>query len=411
MREVVMHLEQQQLPLDVLHGWPGNPRRGNVALIADSLAQHGQYRPIVVQASTMRVLAGNHTLLAALQLGWGELACTMVDCDDQQAARIVLVDNRSNDLASYDDTALLTMLQDIPDLSGTGYDAADLAALLDAIGPEPTADTDPDAAPPVDRALAPISASGDLWVLGPHRLMVGDSTDTAVVSLAMDDDVADLVWTDPPYGVAYVGKTKDALTIQNDSLDAGALETLLRNVFGSATRVCKPGAAWYVAAPAGPLFLNFGTVLAEFGIWRQTITWVKDQFVLGRSDYHYRHEPILYGWKPGAAHSTPPDRTQDTVWEIPRPKASADHPTMKPVELIVRSITNSSPANAVVLDPFAGSGSTLIACHQTRRRARLIELDPRYADVICRRFQLHTGTIPERAGQPVSFTVAGNVAA
>jgi DNA modification methylase len=397
-------LEQRQLPLTSLHGWPGNPRRGNVALIAESLAQHGQYRPIVVQASTMRVLAGNHTLLAAHQLGWEKLACTLVDCDDDEAARIVLIDNRSNVLAGYDDTALLAMLQDIPDLTGTGYDEADLAALLDAIGPEPTADTDPDEAPAVDHDHPPISTLGDVWTLGPHRLVVGDSTNPAVVSLAMGGDVADLVWTDPPYGVSYVGKTKDALTLQNDSLDAGALEAFLREAFGAAVQECKPGAAWYVAGPAGPLFLAFGTALAELGIWRQTITWVKDQFVLGRSDYHYRHEPLFYGWKPGAAHCPPPDRTQDTVWEVPRPSASADHPTMKPVELIVGALTNSSPPNGIVLDPFAGSGSTLIGCHQTRRQARLIELDPQYADVICRRYQQHTGTMPERAGEPIDFT-------
>jgi len=215
--------------------------------------------------------------------------------------------------------------------------------------------------------------------------------------------VADCVWTDPPYGVSYVGKTVDALTIDNDD-DPVALKKLLQLSFDAACVASKPGGAWYVAAPPGPLHAMFSDILDELGIWRQTLAWVKDSFVMGHSDYHYRHEPIFYGWKPGAAHYFIADRTQDTVWDIPRPKRSTEHPTMKPVALIDRALKNSTRPGETVLDPFGGSGSTLIAAHDTGRIARLVEIDPRYVDVICRRYQQHTGEKPIRNGQLHDFT-------
>jgi site-specific DNA-methyltransferase (adenine-specific) len=207
--------------------------------------------------------------------------------------------------------------------------------------------------------------------------------------------MADLVWTDPPYGVSYVGKTKDALTIQNDSLNPEEFLAFLKSAFENSKRVSKPGAVWYVAAPAGNLFLSFAIALSDLEIWRHTLVWVKDMFVMGRADYHYRHEAILYGWTPGAAHQEPPDRKQDSVWEIPRPKRSEEHPTMKPLELIIRAIRNSTSKGQIVLDPFGGSGSTLIAAEQTGRKARLIELDPKYCDVIVTRWQNLTGQTAE----------------
>jgi site-specific DNA-methyltransferase (adenine-specific) len=203
--------------------------------------------------------------------------------------------------------------------------------------------------------------------------------------------IADLVWTDPPYGVSYVVKTKDALSIQNDSLNPEEFLAFLKSAFENAKAVSKPGAVWYVAAAPGNLFLSFAIALSDLQIWRQTLIWVKNSFVLGRSDFHYRHEPIFYGWTPGAAHQEPPDRKQDSVWEIPRPKRSEEHPTMKPLELIIRAIRNSTNKGQIVLDPFGGSGSTLIAAEQTGRKARLIELDPKYCDVIVTRWQNLTG--------------------
>lgn len=204
------------VPVDDLAEFPGNPRRGDVTVIADSLRRNGQYRPIVANRRTGQVLAGNHTLRAARQLGWSEVAVAWVDVDDELAARIVLVDNRANDLAGYDDTELLALLESIPSIEGTGYDEQALADLQALVGDRPAL-TDVDDAPPVP-AGEPIARRGDLFVLdgdGRHRVLCGDATDPGDLSLLLGDiDLVDAVWTDPPYGVAYVGGTKDALTIR-----------------------------------------------------------------------------------------------------------------------------------------------------------------------------------------------------
>jgi site-specific DNA-methyltransferase (adenine-specific) len=222
-------------------------------------------------------------------------------------------------------------------------------------------------------------------------LLCGDSTSIDAVERLMDGHHADMVWTDPPYGVAYVGKTKDALTIENDRLDDAGLEDFLRASLGCALIACRDGASWYIAAPGGPLFHIFSTVLRPLGVWRETLQWVKNTFVMGRSDYHYRHESIFYGWKPGATHYFVDDRTQDTVLQFDKPARNAEHPTMKPVALIEKCVLNSSKPGEIVLDLFGGSGSTLIACEKTGRVARLMELAPQYCDVICKRFAAFSG--------------------
>ena len=214
-----------------------------------------------------------------------------------------------------------------------------------------------------------------------------------------------MVWTDPPYGVAYRGKRTDRPSIENDALPLDQLTEFLRASLTATKEATVEGAPWYVASPPGPTSHVFGTVLTELEVWKHSLVWVKNTFVIGRGDYHYRHEMIFYGWTPGAARLHPvPDRKQDTVWEFPKPSRNADHPTMKPVDLVARAIRNSSSRGDLVLDPFGGSGSTLIAAEETGRHARLIELDPRYVDVICRRWQEHTGRMPLRAGAPVDFT-------
>jgi DNA modification methylase len=256
-----------------------------------------------------------------------------------------------------------------------------------------------------------------LWLLGGHRLVCGDATDPAVFAALLDGRRADMVWTDPPYGVAYTGKNamlnawdggnRLETGIGSDELDREGLTRLLRDALGNATSACRPGASWWTAAPclAQPL-TAYANVLTELGVWHHTLVWVKDGFVLGRSDYHGRHEQLLYGWVPGAAHTPPRGRSQDSVWEIPRPRSNDTHPTMKPVELIARAIGNHTKSGHLVLDPFAGSGSTLIAADQLNRVAALIELDPAYCDVICRRYQTHTGgakPVLEATGEPHDF--------
>jgi site-specific DNA-methyltransferase (adenine-specific) len=401
----------EYVEVDRLATFHRNPRRGDVAHIAESLSVNGQYRTICVNRGTLtgrplEVLAGNHTLLAARQLGWRNIAATYVDVDDERATRIVAADNRTADLGDYDDRLLLELLAELPDLEGTGFDPGDLEDLEKVLAgqelPEAGA-TDADDAP--DVPAEPHCATGDVWELGPHRLVVGDSTSVGTWDALLAGEVADAVWTDPPYGVSYVGKTKDALTIEGDG--AEGIEALLRAVLPLALTATREGAVWYVTSPPGPLMLTFGAVLSDLGVLRQVLIWSKDVLVMGHMDYHARHEPIFYGWTPGTAHHTPPDRRQTTVHEVPRPKRSTTHPTMKPIELIDLHLTNSTDPLDVVVDPFGGSGSTLIACHRLNRRARLIELDPGYADVICRRYQEHTGTQPTREGEPHDFTAGG----
>lgn len=399
--------EYVRVALDSVESYPGNAWVGNIAAIARSLQALEQYKPIVVQKSTRRVLAGNHTREAALSIGWTHLDAVLVDCDDARAHQINLADNRTQQLGGYDSAKLLEQLQAYPTLDGTAFEQADLDALLAAMNDanKPAGGkNEPDDVP--DRQTVPISKPGDLWLLGRHRLLVGDATDPTAWSQLMAAGEADLIWTDPPYGVAYVGKTKDALTISNDTLEGAALQAFLAAAFDNAVRHLRPGAGVYVAAPAGPLFADFAAVLAARGLWRQTLVWLKDQFVMGRSDFHYRHEAIFYGWKPGASHHAPPDRTQDTIWEVPRPRRSDVHPTMKPVALIARALENTTDPGQLVVDPFAGSGSTLLACHGTGRRAALLELDPIYADVILRRWFEHTSIAPKHAVTGAEFPSA-----
>jgi DNA modification methylase len=406
----VEQLAYERLPVESLSTFEGNPRKGSVEKIAVSLEKHGQYRPIVVNLGSVtgrgrEVLAGNHTLMAARSLGWSHVDACVVDVDDDTAKSIVAADNKLADLGGYDDVALFRLLDSLEDLSGTGYSISDLEALRQDLFP-PEVLTDPDEAPSVP--AEPISVAGQIWQLGKHRLLVGDSTDVESVRRLVGDEPPNCVWTDPPYGVDYVGKTKDALTIQNDG--AGGLPQLLKDAFSVVAAVCSPGAPVYVAHPDRQR-LVFENAMTGAGILvRQELVWVKGSLVMGATDYHYRHESILYGFTPGGqgrlgrgGERWYGDNSQTTVFEFPRPARNADHPTMKPVALIDAMLSNSLPAGGIVFEPFGGSGSTLIAAHDRGCRAFCVELDPRYADVILTRFQRHTGVVPVCEGEQVSF--------
>ncbi len=392
-------LTTEYVPTDRLRPHPDNPRRGDVSAIVGSLRAHGQYRPVVVRRATSEVLAGNHTLIAVRQLGWSEIAVTFVDVDEERAKRILLVDNRTNDLAGFDTQALVDLLSGLPDLEGTGYDDAALGELLDELAPDPVGDDEP---PPLPEE--PETRPGELITLGAHRLLCADARDPASFARLLGDERCELLWTDPPYGVDYEGRTVEALRIQGDG--AAGLEALLSGTFAAADGVLSPGARLYLAHPAGELALTFGQCfLAQGWKLRQTLVWVKDAFVLGRSNYHYRHEPILYGHKPGdgrigrGAKGWFGDNAQDSVLEVPRPRASREHPTAKPPELVERCLRNSTRRGELVLDPFAGSGSTLVACESSGRAARLVELDPRYCDVVVGRWERLTGRRAERSSR------------
>jgi DNA modification methylase len=431
-----LKLKSIDVAVDQIVPHPENVRQGDVGAISQSLEKHGQYRPIVVQESTRHILAGNHTYRAAVSLGWKKIAAVFVDVDDETARRIMLVDNRLNDLATYDEDALVALLSELAKtedgLEGTGYSGDDLDDLIAAMDDTPPMKPDRDSVPDTVRAICSL---GDIWILGQHRLIVGDSTDPDTYARLLDGKPAQAVWTDPPYNVAVEGK---AGTIMNDDMATAEFAVFLRSVFTALAQHTAKGAPIYVAhseterAAFTNAFLEAGFKLSSVIIWR------KSSMTLSRSDYQWQHEPILYGWREGAGHKWHGGRKrttmaeadfdavtqiddhtwhmsvgnqllvisgtdltveafESTVLEISKPKSSDLHPTMKPVGLVARHLLNSTRTGATVLDPFGGSGSTLIACQETGRAARLIELDPHYADVICGRFQQQTGIKPVHA--------------
>jgi len=245
--------------------------------------------------------------------------------------------------------------------------------------------TDPDDAPPLPEN--PRTRPGDIWVMGKHRLLCGDSTSVTDLEKLTDGQLVDMWLTDPPYNVAYEGKTKDALKIKNDEMGDDQFRQFLRDAYTAADMVMKPGAVFYIWHADSEGY-NFRGAAQDAG-WkvRQCLIWKKSSMVMGRQDYHWKHEPCLYGWKEGAGHLWAADRKQTTILEFEKPSRNGEHPTMKPVALFERQMLNSSKIGDRVLDSFGGSGTTVIAAQKTGRHARVMELDPRYVDVIVRRWQ------------------------
>lgn len=397
------NLKVETFKISDLSTYHKNPRRGDVDAIAESLKARGQYRPIVVNIGThashdYEILAGNHTYLAAKKLGWKTIQATTVDVDDDQAAQIVLADNRLADLGGYDDETLSALLSDVSSLDGLGWSQDDVDELAAALEPERDNSEVEDVEVPDD---APQRVKrGEIWVLGEHRLMCGDSTKPEDMRKLLGGGEADLWLTDPPYNVAIVGKTKKHLTIENDSwANDDEFVEFLRKAFVTALDVLKPGCAFYVWF-AQTQAENFLAAADKAGMTiRQTLIWAKSTFSLGRQDYQWKHEPCLYGWKDGASHRWFSDRKQTTVLEFEKPASNAEHPTMKPVPLMAYEIRNSSRVGDTVLDSFGGSGSTLMACEQTGRKCVTMELDPHYCDVILKRWEDYTGQKAERISE------------
>jgi DNA modification methylase len=376
-----------------------------VAQVAASMVEFGWTNPILVGADGI-IIAGHARLEAARKLKIAEVPVIVLDhLTETQRRALVLADNRLALSAGWDEELLRVELESLKeddfDLDLVGFTEDEIEDIL--AGPEEPAYglTDPDAVP--DEQEHVVSVLGDVWIMGEHRLLCGDATILADVERVMAGRLADLVFTDPPYGVAVASRvgTKGLSSaearelgtnkIANDELSIPALTEFLRTVFGNILVATRNGACWYVCAPHGPMGLPFSITLQEIDVWRHSLVWVKDSLVMGRMDYHYRHEPIYYGWTPGGPHNAVPTRDQDTVWEFARPKRSLEHPTMKPVELVEHAITNSTKPRDVVLDAFGGSGTTVIACQKTGRASRAIELLPKYCDVIVRRWQAFTG--------------------
>ena len=363
-----------------------------VAQIAGSIKEFGFNNPVLIDEDN-GIIAGHGRVMAAQKLGLQAVPCIrLAHLSDTQRKAYVIADNRLALNAGWDDQMLTVELQELDsesfDLSLLGFEADELNALLNPIK-ETEGLTDEDEVPEVPEE--PKTKPGDIYKLGRHRLMCGDSTSIDAVEKLMDGSLVDILITDPPYNVAYEGKTKDALKIQNDSMGDDQFRQFLRDAFVSADSVMKQGAVFYIWHADSEGF-NFRGACKDAG-WkvRQCLIWNKDTMVMGRQDYHWKHEPCLYGWKDGAGHLWAADRKQVTIISCKRPKRNDIHPTMKPVELIEYQLLNNTKGADIVLDLFGGSGSTLIAAEKNGRVARLMELDQKYCDVIVKRWEDFTG--------------------
>lgn len=362
-----------------------------VAQIAASIKEFGWTNPILVDGEN-GIIAGHGRLLAARKLGAKDVpVIELAHLTESQKRAYVIADNQLAMNAGWD-TAMLTLeLADLKesefDLDLIGFDAKELEKLLEPEQVEGL--TDEDAVP--DAPEEPKTKLGDIYQLGNHRLMCGDSTSIADIETLCGGQLVDMWLTDPPYNVAYEGKTKDALKIKNDSMDNDTFRQFLRDSYVAADVVMKPGAVFYIWHADSEGY-NFRGAAKDAG-WtvRQCLIWKKSVMVMGRQDYHWRHEPCLYGWKEGAGHLWASDRKQTTILEFDKPSRNGEHPTMKPVDLFAYQMLNNTKGGDIVLDSFGGSGTTMIAAEKHGRQSRLMELDPKYCDVIVKRWEDFTG--------------------
>lgn len=333
-----------------------------------------EIRPIVVN-SEMIVLGGNMRLKAAKEAGLKEVPIIKAEnLTIEQQNEFIIKDNVSGGEWDWD---ILANEWDVEQLEEWGLDVPNFETdeVLEA------EEDDFDATPPE----TPITVLGDLYEIGEHRLLCGDSTQTDTFEKLMNGELADMVVTDPPYNVAYEGKTKDALTIENDSMGNDDFYKFLYDFYSALTTAVKKGGAIYVWHASSEV-INFGKAMVDAGwLLKQQLIWVKNTMVMGRQDYQWKHEPCLYGWLAGDSHKWYSDRKQTTVIEWDKPQRNGEHPTMKPIGLFAYQIENSSKVGDIVIDAFGGSGTTMVACEQLKRKARVIEYDPKYCDVIIKR--------------------------
>ena len=378
-----------------------------VAQIAASIAEFGFTNPILAGADGV-IVAGHGRLAAAHKLGLELVPVVVLEhLSPTQRRALVIADNRIAENAGWDEAMLrielVTLQDDDFDVSLTGFDADALADLLADEDGNSAGETDDDAVPEITET--PISRLGDVWVLGGHRLLCGDSTKAECFEQLLQGEPVDMVFTDPPYNVNYANTAKDKMrgtnrAILNDNLGDGFYDFLLAALTPTIAN-CRGGI--YVAMSSSELDVLQSAFREAGGKWSTFVIWAKNTFTLGRSDYQRQYEPILYGWPEGATRHWCGDRDQSDVWQIKKPHKNDLHPTMKPVELVERAIRNSSRPGNVVLDPFGGSGTTLIAAEKSGRLARLIELDPKYVDVIVRRWQDWTGKQATHESDGVAF--------
>lgn len=362
-----------------------------VAQVAASIKEFGFTNPVLIDEQG-GIIAGHCRVMAARKIGLDSIpTIELAGLSEAQKRAYVIADNKLALNSGWDVDLLKVELSDLVgadfEMSLLGFSEDELSALL---APDLTVGlTDPDDAPQVSDEV--ITVQGDVWVMEGHRLKCGDSTSIDDIESLTAGQKVDMWLTDPPYNVAYEGKTKDALTIKNDSMQDDQFRQFLRDCYVAADAVMKPGAVFYIWHADSEGY-NFRGAARDAG-WkvRQCLIWKKSTIVMGRQDYHWKHEPCLYGWKDGSGHLWAADRKQSTVLEFDKPQRNCEHPTMKPVALFEYQMLNNTKGGDIVLDSFGGSGTTLIAAEKNGRIARLMELDPKYCDVIVKRWQEFTG--------------------
>lgn len=370
-------MKTQMMKLADLKPYADNAKKHDetqIKNVMQSIKDFGIIQPLVVDKDNVLII-GHCRLIACKRLKLKEVPVVRLeDLTPEEANKLRLLDNKLNE--SEWDFDLLA--DQIPDLDFSDYDIdwelPDIASETDIVEDE------------VPEEVEPISQPQDIWILGKHRLMCGDSTDTAAIEMLMGGDKADLYITDPPYNVDYQGKTKDKLKIQNDKMSNDNFRQFLHDAFSAADAVLRKGAVFYIWHADSEGY-NFRGACFDVG-WkvRECLIWNKNSMVMGRQDYQWKHEPCLYGWKDGASHLWASDRKQTTVMEYDRPNRNGEHPTMKPVGLFAYQISNNTHEDDHVLDSFGGSGTTIMACEQLNRTGYVMELDPHYCDVIIQRY-------------------------
>ena len=379
----------QQVKIEKVKPYDKNPRKNKAAVdyVANSIKEFGFQQPIVVDKD-MVVIAGHTRLKAAKKLKLKEVPVVIADnLTEEQVKAYRLADNKTAEKAEWDFDLLTDELLSLQELD---FDMEQFGFDFDFGEDEEAVEDDNWEA---DVPEEPISKRGDIWVLGRHRLMCGDSTDAADVALLMDGNKADMLLTDPPYNVDYTGKARELETrkIENDKMEDSAFQDFLTSAFENAAENMKAGGVFYIwhADSEG---LNFRVACKKAGFQvRQCLIWNKNAMVMGRQDYQWKHEPCLYGWKDGASHRWASDRKQTTVLEFEKPQKNNLHPTMKPIKLFDYQIKNNTKGDDIVLDLFGGSGTTIMAAEQNGRRGFVMEYDPKFVDVIVDRWEQFTG--------------------
>lgn len=400
-------MDMRRLTLSELTPADYNPRKdlqpgdSEYEKLKRSLAEFGYVEPVIWNKTTGHIVGGHQRLKVLADLGYTEVDCVVVELDETREKALNIALNKIS--GQWDESKLALLIADLDaadfDAELTGFDEAEIQAMIGSLDEAEAHDDGFD----LDAALeqAAFVEPGDVWTVGRHRLMCADATQSANLEALMGGKCANLLLTDPPYNVDF--QSSKGLSIKNDKMDADAFYQFLLASFTAAAAVLAPGASAYVFhADTEGLAFRRSFIDAGFKLSGCCI-WVKDSLVLGRSPYQWQHEPCLFGWKSGGKHAWYADRKQTTIWQFAKPKRSKNHPTSKPVDLMAYPMGNSTQPNALVLDPFAGSGSTLIAAEQTDRVAYCMELDPKYASVILRRYVEHTGDAAGVACERGSF--------